>query len=144
MAQAVILMTASRGCSILGSGTVSIRTSPFPCQQSARMIFSSKTRPPTCEVAKRSVGTLVGAVGCLDEFGVPQIITSEKPIFTRRHIVGSAGVGLAASVAPAIAQGNKPMENEGLQSRPTSIRSPLQEAIAAVARAREQDGSASG
>ena len=28
-------MIASRGCSILGSGTVSMRTSPVPCQQSA-------------------------------------------------------------------------------------------------------------
>lgn len=37
MAQAVILITASRGCSIVGSGTVSTRTSPFPCQQSARI-----------------------------------------------------------------------------------------------------------
>jgi NAD(P)-dependent dehydrogenase (short-subunit alcohol dehydrogenase family) len=42
--------------------------------------------------------------------------TSEKPFFTRRHIVGSAGVGLAASVAPAIAQGNRPMAIEELQN----------------------------
>lgn len=40
MAQAVILMIASRGCWILGSGTVSTRTSPLPCQQSARMVIS--------------------------------------------------------------------------------------------------------
>src|ERR1700712_4948707 len=40
IAHAVILMTASRGCWILGSGTVSTRTSPFPCQHSARMIVS--------------------------------------------------------------------------------------------------------
>jgi hypothetical protein len=46
--------------------------------------------------------------------------TSEKPFFTRRHIVGSAGVGLAASVAPALAQGNKSMKGQGLQD-PTDI-----------------------
>ena len=40
MAQAVIRMMASRGCWILGSGTVSMRTSPFPCQQSARIAYS--------------------------------------------------------------------------------------------------------
>jgi hypothetical protein len=42
--------------------------------------------------------------------------TIEKPFFTRRHVVGGAGVGLAATVAPAIAQGNKPMANEGFQN----------------------------
>jgi NAD(P)-dependent dehydrogenase (short-subunit alcohol dehydrogenase family) len=42
--------------------------------------------------------------------------TSEKSSFTRRHIVGSAGVGLAASVAPAIAQGNRHMAKEELQN----------------------------
>ena len=56
MAQAVILMTASRGCWIFGSGTVSTRTSPFPCQHSARMIVSSKMPAPTAEIAKRSTG----------------------------------------------------------------------------------------
>jgi len=44
MAQAVILMIASRGCWIFGSGTVSIRTSPFPRQRNARMIAFSKCR----------------------------------------------------------------------------------------------------
>ncbi len=34
IAQAVILMIASRGCWILGSGTVSTRTSPLLCQHS--------------------------------------------------------------------------------------------------------------
>jgi len=34
--------------------------------------------------------------------------TSEKPFFTRRHVVGSASIGLAASFAPAMAQGSKP------------------------------------
>jgi NAD(P)-dependent dehydrogenase (short-subunit alcohol dehydrogenase family) len=42
--------------------------------------------------------------------------TSERPSFTRRHIVGGAGVGLAASVAPAIAQGNSSMAKEELQN----------------------------
>ncbi len=41
---------------------------------------------------------------------------SEKPFFTRRHIVGSAGVGLTASVAPALAQGTKSMKDQGLQN----------------------------
>ena len=41
---------------------------------------------------------------------------SEKPFFTRRHIVGSAGVGLAASVAPALAQGTKSMKDQGLRN----------------------------
>jgi hypothetical protein len=45
-----------------------------------------------------------------------QMTTSEKSSFTRRHIVGSAGVGLAASVVPAIAQGNRPMVKEELQN----------------------------
>jgi hypothetical protein len=35
MAQAVTLMMASLGCCIFGSGTVSQRISPLPCQQSA-------------------------------------------------------------------------------------------------------------
>jgi hypothetical protein len=56
MAQAVILMTASRGCWIFGSGTVSTRTSPFPCQHSARMIVSFKCPAPTGETAKCSNG----------------------------------------------------------------------------------------
>ena len=37
MAQAVTLMTASRGSSIFGSGTLSHRMSCFPCHVSARM-----------------------------------------------------------------------------------------------------------
>jgi hypothetical protein len=41
---------------------------------------------------------------------------SEKPFFTRRHTVGSAAVGLAASIAPAIAQGTKQMAKEELQN----------------------------
>jgi NAD(P)-dependent dehydrogenase (short-subunit alcohol dehydrogenase family) len=41
---------------------------------------------------------------------------SEKPFFTRRHIVGSAAVGLAASIAPAIAQGSRQMVKEELQN----------------------------
>jgi hypothetical protein len=45
-----------------------------------------------------------------------QMTTSEKSSFARRHIVGSAGVGLAASVVPAIAQGNRPMVKEELQN----------------------------
>ena len=56
MAQAVTLMTASRACWIFGSGTVSTRTSPFPCQHSARMTLSSKMPAPTGEIAKRSHG----------------------------------------------------------------------------------------
>ncbi len=35
IAQAVTLMSASRGCSILGSGTVSQRMSPLPCHVKA-------------------------------------------------------------------------------------------------------------
>src|ERR1700716_3835443 len=35
IAQAVTLMMASRGCSILGSGTSSQRMSPLPCQAKA-------------------------------------------------------------------------------------------------------------
>jgi hypothetical protein len=46
--------------------------------------------------------------------------TSEKPFFTRRRIVGSAGVGLAASVASALAQGNRSMKDQGLQN-PTDM-----------------------
>ena len=42
--------------------------------------------------------------------------TSERPFFTRRHIAGSAGAGLAASVAPPIAQGSKPMAKAELQN----------------------------
>jgi hypothetical protein len=43
--------------------------------------------------------------------------TSEKPFFTRRHIVGSTGVGLAASVAPANSlKETKLFANEGLQN----------------------------
>ncbi len=39
IAHAVTLMMASRGCSILGSGTVSQRMSFLPCQQSAFIGF---------------------------------------------------------------------------------------------------------
>jgi hypothetical protein len=41
---------------------------------------------------------------------------SQKPNFTRQHVVSSAGVGLAASVAPVLAKGTEPMANEGLQN----------------------------
>ena len=43
MAVAVVLMTMSWGLTILGSGTVSTRTSCFPCQVTARMGGSLKT-----------------------------------------------------------------------------------------------------
>lgn len=43
--------------------------------------------------------------------------SKDMQLISRRHVVGSAGIGLAASVAPAMAQGTKPMAsvNEGLQ-----------------------------
>jgi hypothetical protein len=47
-------MTASRGCWIFGSGTVSTRTSPFPCQHNARMNRSTKMPLPTGQREKRS------------------------------------------------------------------------------------------
>jgi hypothetical protein len=40
----------------------------------------------------------------------------EKPFFTRRYIVGSAAVRLAASIAPAIAHGSIQMIKEELQN----------------------------
>jgi hypothetical protein len=42
--------------------------------------------------------------------------TSGKPFFTRRHVVAGAGIGLVASVAPAIAEGNQTMANKELQN----------------------------
>ena len=77
MAQAVILMIASRGCWIFGSGTVSTRTSPFPCQHSARMVVFSKMPAPTGEIVKRSNGKAEpsgrrGKSGAGDELVVPQ------------------------------------------------------------------------
>src|SRR4051812_28682094 len=50
MAVEVILTIASRGCSIFGSGTSSIRTSPLPCQQSAFIV--SLLRPSESRQSK--------------------------------------------------------------------------------------------
>src|ERR1700747_1610541 len=61
-------------------------------------------------------GTLGRLSGCFGRLRRAQMTTSEKPFFTRRHIVGGAGVGLAASVAPALAQGSRPMAKEQLQN----------------------------
>ncbi len=44
IAQLVTLMIASRGCLISGSATVSTRTSPLPCQHSARMCLLRRGR----------------------------------------------------------------------------------------------------
>ena len=44
IAHAVILMMASRGCSILGSGTSSQRISPLPCHASALKVGSHYSR----------------------------------------------------------------------------------------------------
>ena len=57
MAQAVTLMMASRGCSIFGSGTVSQRMSPLPCQHSAFIRLSSiasclSPARPSCGAAR--------------------------------------------------------------------------------------------
>ena len=41
--------------------------------------------------------------------------TSEKS-FTRRHVVGSAGIGLAASIAPVMAQGSKSISGGEMQN----------------------------
>lgn len=57
IAQAVILMIASRPSSIVGSGTLSQRMSPLPCQQSAFIIFSP------LYVSKRSSVTSNTALG---------------------------------------------------------------------------------
>src|SRR6202451_3680922 len=42
--------------------------------------------------------------------------TIKKPFFSRRHIVRSAGVGFAALMAPATAQGTKTMAKADLQN----------------------------
>ena len=61
MAHDVTLMIASRGCSIFGSGTVSHRMSPLPCQQSAFMepgpsvLYSTYLR---AEARQRGQGSL--------------------------------------------------------------------------------------
>ena len=60
MAQAVILITASRGCWILGSGTVSTRTSPLPCQHSARIAISIHGTACTVTGACRQSATAAG------------------------------------------------------------------------------------
>src|ERR1700709_2295187 len=41
---------------------------------------------------------------------------SEQSAITRRTIVGSAGIGLAAAVAPSLARGNPEMATEELQN----------------------------
>jgi hypothetical protein len=41
---------------------------------------------------------------------------SEKSIVTRRTIVGSAGIGLAAAAAPALAKGNPEMASQELHN----------------------------
>ena len=52
----------------------------------------------------------------VERFRRAQMTISEKPLFTCRHIVGGAAVGLAASIAPSIAQGSKQMAKEELQN----------------------------
>src|SRR2546423_7122122 len=56
MAQAVTLMTASRGCSILGSGTSSHRMSPLPCHANAITKMLRLLRPPLPTVSTINAG----------------------------------------------------------------------------------------
>jgi hypothetical protein len=56
IAQAVTLMTASRECSIFGSGTVSQRMLPFPCQTNA-FIYLPSSRPGVAPVLQEWAGS---------------------------------------------------------------------------------------
>ena len=62
MAHAVTLMMASLPCSILGSGTVSQRISPFPCQVSAFIewfsALSMHEQTLNCETDSYSAGCI--------------------------------------------------------------------------------------
>src|SRR3546814_5993217 len=63
MAHAVTLMIASRGSSIFGSGTVSQRTSPLPCQHNARIRPSCDSTWGERLSGTRAVGSAGGARG---------------------------------------------------------------------------------
>ncbi|MNL73199.1 hypothetical protein D3C87_1986310 [compost metagenome] len=95
MAVAVILMMASRGLTISGSGTVSTRTSCLPCQVSARMEFVLDDQPRGAAAGAWEVETSPVSISCL-----------KRRSSRRAWMRGSRCITLATSLPTAPAGGS--------------------------------------